>query len=70
MAVKGHGWFFKTSKKTGTLEAVLVNERIYPAHAPSRSLFYIECRNLQSMPREDTGAVIAVKKQQNPWVPG
>jgi len=68
MACKGKGWFFKTRKKTGTLEAVLVsNQRIYPAHLKSRSLFYIECRNLHSMPREGTGAVIAVKEQCKEW---
>jgi hypothetical protein len=68
MACKGHAWFFKTRKKTGTLEAVLVgNERIHPAHAPSRSLFYIECRNLHSMPREGKGVVVAVKDQEEEW---
>ena len=68
MACKGHAWFFKTRKKTGTLEAVLVgNERIYPAHVPSRSLFCIECRNLHSMPREGKGVVVAVKDQEEVW---
>jgi hypothetical protein len=68
---KGQGWFFKTRKKTGTLEAVLVsNKRIYPAHKPSGSLFYIECRNLHSMPREGAGAVIAVKEQDKEWCLG
>jgi hypothetical protein len=68
MACKGHAWFFKTRKKTGTLEAVLVgNQRIYPAHVPSLSLFYIECRNLHSMPREGKGVVVAVKEQEDDW---
>jgi hypothetical protein len=69
MACKGHAWFLERRKKTGTLEAALVgNERIYPAHVPSLSLFYIECRNLHSMPREEgKGAVVAVKDPKEEW---
>jgi hypothetical protein len=43
------------------------NERIYPAHVPSLSLFCVECRNPHSMPREGKGAVVAVKEQEDDW---
>jgi hypothetical protein len=66
MACKGKAWFFETEDRTSLLHSVLVsNKRLRPVQNTSLHNFYIESRNLHSMPRNGTGISIAVKLLAN-----